>query len=228
MEPWNKGRIVGQSPALSPEQVDLIRLMFGQRKDKQAIRDLALFNTALDSQLRGCDLVRLKVRDISDGLHVGERASVRQRKTGEAVVFSLSAKTQRSLSVWIGQADKIANDYLFTAIIGDPHRPISVEQFRLLVKKWVKAAGLDPQRYTPHSLRRTQAAYIYSQTGNLRAAQLLLGHKNINTTVQYLGVDRSAREGRRAAQAWPLGASNRISVSLGITGDQMRCASNSL
>ena len=190
--PWNKGRIVGQSPALSPEQVDLIRLMFGQRRGVQPIRDLALFNTALDSQLRGCDLIQLKARDVLDAHgSAQERVSIRQRKTGQPVQFSLSQKTRHSLERWIAEAGKIANDYLFTAIVGDPHKAISTEQLRLLVKKWVKAAGLDPQRYTPHSLRRTQAAYIYAQTGNLRATQLLLGHKNINTTVQYLGIDRA-------------------------------------
>lgn len=189
--PWNKGRIVGQAPPLSPDQVDLIRLMFGQKRSKAALRDLALFNVALDSQLRGCDLVRLKVRDVSSPEKgVWDTAHLRQQKTGEVVSFSMSDKTRQSLTRWIAATGKHSADFLFTAIKGDLHKPLGVEQFRRLVKSWVKAAGLDPTRYTGHSLRRTQAAYIYWETGNLRATQILLGHKNINTTVQYLGIDR--------------------------------------
>lgn len=191
-EPWNKGRVIGQSPPLTPDQVDLIRLLLAQRRSLAAVRDLALFNTALDSELRGCDLLRLRVRDVSSPERgVWSEAHFRQQKTGEPVTFSMSERTRQSLERWMLTMGKHGGDYLFTAIKGNTLKAVSVERFRMLVKDWTRAAGLDPTRYTPHSLRRTQAAYIYQQTGNLRAAQLLLGHRNIETTVRYLGIDKA-------------------------------------
>ena len=190
--PWNKGRTVGQSRPLNPDQVDLIRLMFDQRANPKSTRDLALFNLALDSQLRGCDLVALKVRDVSSPEHgVHEVVTLRQQKVSEGVTFHLSERTRLSLERWIIASDKVGASWLFTGLTRGKDRAISVEQFRRLVKEWVSSAGLDPTHYTPHSLRRTQATYIYRETGNLRAAQLLLGHKNIQNTVRYLGIDKA-------------------------------------
>jgi site-specific recombinase XerC len=151
-------------------------------------RDLALFNLAIDSKLRGCDLVRLRVQDIAAGGAVRDRAMIVQKKTRRPVQFEIAAGTQASVATWIEARSLSPSDFLFPSRIASrPH--LSERQYGRLLLYWVAEIGLDPADYGTHSLRRTKAAQIYRKTSNLRAVQLLLGHAKIESTVRYLGVD---------------------------------------
>jgi integrase len=154
----------------------------------QPARPCALFNLAIDSKLRGCDLVRLKVVDLVAGGNVRDRVSVIQSKTGRPVQFEVSENTRRSVLAWVTSAPMLGQVFLFPSRFhSSPH--ISTRQYARLVHDWVSAIGLDPSGYGTHSLRRTKAALIYRKTGNLRAVQLLLGHTKVDSTVRYLGVE---------------------------------------
>jgi integrase len=151
-------------------------------------RDLALFNLAIDSKLRGCDVVRLTVEDVAPHGRAVERATVRQRKTGRPVTFEITEQTRTAIGDYLVSAEKSAGDYLFTGRRGK-NRCLTTRQYARLVSEWISSIGLDASRFGTHSLRRTKAALIYRRTGNLRAVQLLLGHSKIESTVRYLGID---------------------------------------
>ena len=183
--PWNKGKLVGQKAPLRPRDVWAIRvrLQIAPRP-----RDLALFNLAIDSKLRGCDLVALGVDDVALGGRIRGRALILQRKTNRPVQFELTDQTRQALESWIRVGQLRAAGPLFPS---RPHsaRPITVRHYARLVDAWLSSAGLDPAGYGTHSLRRTKAVLIYRRTGNLRAVQLLLGHSKIESTVRYLGIE---------------------------------------
>ena len=183
--PWNKGRLVGQKRPLLPKQVWAIRARLELAAN---LRDLALFNLAIDSKLRGCDLVRLRITDLVVGESVRERVTVIQSKTNRPVQFEVSENTRDSIWNWICRPEMLGHTYLFPSRLHNrPH--MSTRQYARLVRDWVSAVGLDPSGYGTHSLRRTKAAQIYRKTGNLRAVQLLLGHTKVDSTVRYLGVE---------------------------------------
>jgi len=157
-------------------------------------RDLAMFCLAIDSKLRASDLVRLAVLDVaefmSDGdIRIKTRARVVQKKTGTEVIFEISHDTQASIKARIAQCEKLEFDRLFTPLRGRPLH-LSMRQYERLVKDRVQLCGLNPTKYGTHSLRRTKVALLYKQTGNLRAAQLLLGHRSIENTARYLGIEQ--------------------------------------
>jgi integrase len=182
---WNKGRIVGQKRPLAPKHVWSIRVRLEMADNK---RDLALFNTAIDSKLRGCDLVRLKVRDVFAAGHVKDRASVTQSKTGKPVRFEITETARQSLEQWIADPEMIGSEFLWPSRLhASPH--LSTRQYARIMREWVTSIGLEPSAYGTHSMRRTKVAQIYKKTGNLRAVQLLLGHTKMDSTVRYLGVD---------------------------------------
>jgi len=183
--PWNKGRLVGQKRPLKLKEVWAIRIRLQlQKKD----RELALFNLAIDSKLRACDLLKLKVTDVSTGDQVASRAIVMQQKTGRPVRFEITDQTRRAVATWILRARLGPLDYLFPSRIHrSPH--LSTRQYARIVESWVSSVGLDPGEYGTHSLRRTKASLIYRKTKNLRAVQLLLGHTKIESTVRYLGIE---------------------------------------
>jgi integrase len=183
--PWNKGKLIGQKLPLKPEQIWAIRIHL----DMDAkLRELALFNLALDSKLRGCDLVKLTVRDVSDGNEIKSRSSVIQQKTKKPVKFEITIKTQQALSKWIDYAGLCSIDYLFPSCKRKKYH-LSTQQYARIVDTWVESIGLDKSAYGTHSLRRTKASIIYKQTKNLRAIQILLGHTKLESTVRYLGVE---------------------------------------
>ncbi|OAI13208.1 integrase [Methylomonas koyamae] len=183
--PWNKGKIVGQKHPLKLREIWEIRIRL---QLSNRVKELALFNLAIDSKLRGCDLVQLKVNDISQGNRVLSRAIVMQQKTHRPVQFEITEQTRESLRVWISQAKLRSDDYLFPSRIHDsPH--ISTRQYGRIVEKWVKSIGLDPSGYGTHTMRRTKATLVYRRTKNLRAVQLLLGHTKLESTVRYLGIE---------------------------------------
>ena len=184
-EAWNKGKLVGQKPPLKPKEIWAIRINL---QNAHAARDLAMFNLAIDSKLRGCDLVNLHVRDVIHGNQILPRAMVIQRKTERPVQFELTEPTRTALSAWIEKTHLRSDQYLFPSRIGtSPH--ISTRQYARIVHHWVDAAGLDPSVYGTHSMRRTKATLIYKRTKNLRAVQLLLGHTKLESTVRYLGIE---------------------------------------
>ena len=183
--PWNKGKLIGQKPPLKLPVVWAIRTRL-QMAGKT--RELALFNLAIDSKLRSCDLVSLRVLDIAHGDHVLSRASVTQQKTKQPVRFELSEQTRDAIATWVKEAHLTATDFLFPSRFrGSPH--LSTRQYARIVKSWIRIIGADPQVYGTHSLRRTKATLIYRRTKNLRAVQLLLGHTKLGSTVRYLGIE---------------------------------------
>lgn len=182
---WNKGRIIGQKKPLLPKHVWAIRVRLELARE---YRDLALFNLAIDSKLRGCDLVCLKVADVFAAGDVKDRASVVQSKTGHPVQFEITETTRASLNDWIKHPGMVGCPYLFPSRFHDSSH-ISTRQYARIVRDWVSSIGLEPSAYGTHSMRRTKAAQIYKKTGNLRAVQLLLGHVKMDTTVRYLGVE---------------------------------------
>ena len=183
--PWNKGKLIGQKPPLQPKHVWAIRTKL--HLDGR-IRDLALFNLAIDSKLRGCDVVRLKVEDVDPHGYAIDRATVRQRKTGRPVKFEISEHTRQAVDDYLRKYRKVPGDCLFTGRRGK-HQPLTTRQYARLVLQWVGSIGLDAPLFGTHSLRRTKATLIYRRTGNLRAVQLLLGHSKIESTVRYLGIE---------------------------------------
>ena len=150
-------------------------------------RDLALFNLAIDSKLRGCDLVALRVDDVAPSGYAVDRATVRQRKTGRPVRFELTEVTRQAVDDYLRESGLMSGQCLFPGHFG-PDRPLTTRQYARLVSQWVRDIGLDPLKYATHSMRRTKATLI-RRTGNLRAVQLLLGHQKIESTVRYLGVE---------------------------------------
>jgi len=170
---------------LKPKEVWAIRLRL---QLEQRRRDLALFNLAIDSKLRGCDLVRLRVSDVSVGDRVQDRATVIQRKTGRPVQFEITEQTRAAIRDWLPNTAPANSQYLFLSRFhNQPH--ISTWQYARIVHRWIECAGLDSSAYGTHSMRRTKVAQIYKKTGNLRAVQPLLGHTKLESTVRYLGIE---------------------------------------
>ena len=183
--PWNKGKLIGQKPPLKLKEIWAIRIRL-QLLDSP--RDLALFNLAIDSKLRGCDLIRIRVADVAHGSRVLSRATVMQQKTGLPVRFELTEQTRETVQAWIASQKLGSGDYLFPSRKSlSPH--ISTRQYARIVDSWVSLIGLDRYEYGTHSLRRTKATLIYRRTKNLRAVQLLLGHTKLESTVRYLGIE---------------------------------------
>jgi integrase len=183
--PWNKGKLTGAKPPLRPKQVWSIRtkLLIEGRS-----RDLAMFNLAIDSKLRGCDVVAIRVEDVAASGYTADRATVRQKKTGRPVRFELSEQTRQAVDDYLGATGKRPGEFLFTGHRGT-NRSMTTRQYARLVSDWIGGVGLDPRQFGTHSLRRTKATLIYRRTGNLRAVQLLLGHTKIESTVRYLGIE---------------------------------------
>jgi integrase len=184
-EPWNKGKLVGQKAPLRLKEIWAIRIRL---QLAERTRELALFNLAVDSKLRSCDLVKLRVRDVTHGESVAARTIVMQQKTRRPVQFEITEQTRDTLAAWIrGRALK-QEDYLFPSRLrASPH--LSARQYARVVQRWVKEIGLDSAAYGTHTLRRTKASLIYRRTKNLRAVQLLLGHTKLESTVRYLGIE---------------------------------------
>jgi integrase len=184
-EPWNKGKLGGQKAPLKLREIWAIRIRL---QIAGRIRDLALFNLAIDSKLRACDLVKLRVRDVCHGDKVATRAVVLQQKTQHPVQFEITEPTRAAIFAWIGHAQLQPEDYLFPSRKSDSTH-LSTRQYGRIVEGWVQQIGLNPEAYGTHTLRRTKASLIYRRTKNLRAVQLLLGHTKLGSTVRYLDIE---------------------------------------
>jgi integrase len=183
--PWNKGKLIGQKSPLKLKEIWAIRIRL---QLAGLTRELAMFNLAIDSKLRGCDLVQLRVCDVAQGNRVSSRTMIMQQKTHRPVQFEITEQTRDSLTAWISLAHLRSDQYLFPSRIHDsPH--LSTRQYARIVENWVKSIGLDPAAYGTHTMRRTKATLIYRRTKNLRAVQLLLGHSKLESTVRYLGIE---------------------------------------
>jgi integrase len=182
---WNAGRTLGAKRALKPQQVWAIRFSLDSER---RLRDRALFDLAIDSKLRSCDVVKVRIGDLVSGGRVRSRAIALQQKTGRPVQFELLEPARTSILAWLEHRGGSLDDYAFPSRI-DHTDHISTRQYARLVDQWVTAIGLRREDYGTHSLRRTKASIIYKATGNLRAVQILLGHTKIESTVRYLGVD---------------------------------------
>ena len=183
-QPWNKGKLTGAKPPLGPKHVWAVRTRLQLLK---RLRDLALFNLAIDSKLRGCDLVGLRIADVAPHGYAVDRASVRQRKTGRPVRFEVTEQTRQAIDDYLSQRRETSNPYVFPG--RGPAAHLGTRQYARLLSGWLAMISLDPCFYGTHSLRRTKATLIYKKTGNLRAVQLLLGHTKIESTVRYLGIE---------------------------------------
>jgi integrase len=183
--PWNKGKLIGPKPPLQPKHVWAIRTrlqLTGRR------RDLALFNLAIDSKLRGCDVVSLRVEDVAPYGYAVDRATVRQNKTGRPVRFEITEQTRQAIDDHLAATQTRPGDFLFHGRRGKG-RCLTTRQYARLLSEWIASIGLDPSLFGTHSLRRTKGTLIYRRTGNLRAVQLLLGHTKVESTVRYLGIE---------------------------------------
>nr|WP_228126688.1 tyrosine-type recombinase/integrase [Candidatus Viadribacter manganicus] len=179
------GKLTGQKPALKMKEVWSIR---ARLELKKRVRDLALFNLAIDSKLRACDLTALTVEDVAAGGEVKTRGIIVQKKTGRPVQFEITEQTRVAIRNLMSRHYLRSSDFLFQSrLVSSPH--LSTRQYARIVQGWVRSIGLNPATYGTHSLRRTKAALIYRKTGNLRAVQLLLGHSKLESTVRYLGVE---------------------------------------
>jgi integrase len=185
VSPWNKDKLLGQKPPLKLKEIWAIRIRL--QLDHRT-RELAMFNLAIDSKLRGCDLVGLRVYDVVQGSHVAHRAIVMQKKTQRPVQFEITEQTRDAVAAWIEAAHLKSEQFLFPSrVSASPH--LSTRQYSRIVGAWVGSIGLDPVAYGTHSLRRTKPTLIYRRTKNLRAVQLLLGHTKLESTVRYLGIE---------------------------------------
>jgi integrase len=184
-QPWNKGRFTGAKPPLQPKHVWSIR---SKLQAEGRTRDLAMFNLAIDSKLRACDVVALKVEDIAPNGYAADRATIRQKKTGQRVRFEMTEQTRQAVDEYLRFGGKKSDQFMFSGRPGADYS-MTTRQFARLVSEWIAGVGLDPHVFGTHSLRRTKATLIYRRTGNLRAVQLLLGHRKIESTVRYLGIE---------------------------------------
>jgi integrase len=182
---WNKGKLIGTKPPLWPKHVWSIRTKL---QIEGRVGELALFNLAIDSKLRGCDLVGLRVEDIAPNGHAVTRAMVRQKKTGRPVRFELTEHTRQAVDAYLKVAGKRPCQFLFTSR-RRRRESMTTRQYARLVSEWIAGIGLDAHIFGTHSLRRTKATVIYRRTGNLRAVQLLLGHTKVESTVRYLSIE---------------------------------------
>lgn len=172
----------------SPEELKKIRRHLKNRKDGK--RDLAMFNTQIDTMLRTSDLRNLRVSDVQDeeSQEIKDDFTVRMKKTGKTVAVCLGEESKSSLSDWIEESGKSFHDYLFTGR-KDPNKPITDTHHRYLVKAWCAGAGIKKEAKATHSLRKAKATAIYKETKNVEAVRMLLGHSSVTATSAYLGIE---------------------------------------
>jgi len=165
-QPWNKGKLIGAKLPLRASHVWSIRTKL---QLEGRTRDLALFNLAIDSKLRGCDVVAVRVADVAPNGYSLDRATVRQKKTGRPVRFELTEQTRQAIDEYLRMTRRKPGEFLFAG--RGPGAGLTTRQYARLVGQWVASVGLDPLKFGTHSLRRTKATLIYRRTGNLRAVQ---------------------------------------------------------
>src|ERR1700684_3116554 len=183
--PWNKGKLVGQKAPLKLKEIWAIRVRL---QVFRRTRELALFNLGIDSKLRACDLLKLRVRDIFHGERIAARAVLVQQKSTRPMQYEITESTRTALTDWIKLSGLASDGFLFPSRVhASPH--LSTRQYARIVDSWVDEIGLDTAAYGTHSIRRTKPSLIYRRPKNLRRVQLLLGHTKLESTVRYLGIE---------------------------------------
>lgn len=137
-EPWNKGKIVGQKAPFKLKDIWTLRVRLQM---EGRVRELALFNLGIDSKLRGCDLVALKVRDVCHGDQLAARAIVMQHKTQRPMQFEITAATRDAVQVWIKHAGLKPEDFLFPSRLHNSPR-LGTRQYARILQHWVEDLGL--------------------------------------------------------------------------------------
>lgn len=194
MTAHNKNKSIGKKPPLEWDQVQAIKTALVKLG---TARDRALFALAIDSSLRGHDLLQLRRRDVSgpEGMlgQIRVRPSKTKDSTGKVVIFEPLPYTQQMLRDLVTEEDISWDGYLFVRTMKKYRSPapLSERAYQNLVKKWVGYIGLNGELYGTHSLRRTRPAHIYKNTGNLRVCQIILGHTSITNTQEYLGIEET-------------------------------------
>jgi integrase len=183
--PWNKGKLIGLDLRCDLSTCGRSEPDYYWRGE-YAI--LPLFNLAIDSKLRGCDVVSARVEDVAPNGYTMDRGTVRQRKTGRPVKFELTDQTRQAIDDYLKAAAKMPGEFLFAGRRGSGYS-MTTRQYSRLLSEWIAGIGLNPKVFGTHSLRRTKATLIYRRTGNLRAVQLLLSHTKIESTFRYLGIE---------------------------------------
>jgi hypothetical protein len=140
--PWNNGKLVGAKPQLRPSHVWSIRTKL-QIEGKK--RDLALFNLAIDSKLRGCDIVAVRVDDVAPSGYSIDRATIRQKKTGRPVRFELTDQTRMAIDDYLRLTGPKPGQFLFAGRGGKDG--LTKRQYARLVQEWVASIGLDPAKF---------------------------------------------------------------------------------
>ena len=136
--PWNKGKLVGAKPPLRPSHVWSIRTKL-QIEGKK--RDLALFNLAIDSKLRGCDVVAVRVDDVAPSGYAMDRATVRQKKTGRPVRFEITDQARQAIDDYLRLTGRKSGQFLFAGRKDDDKRGLTTRQYARLVQEWVASIG---------------------------------------------------------------------------------------
>lgn len=194
MTAHNKNKSIGKKLPLQWDQVQAIKTAL---VNMGTPRDRALFALAIDSSLRGHDILQLRRRDICGPEGVLEQIRVQPSKTkdstGKVVIFEPLPYTRQMLRELIEAEDISWDGYLFVRTVKKYRSPapLSERTYQNLVKKWVGYIGLGGELYGTHSLRRTRPAHIYKNTGNLRVCQIILGHTSITNTQEYLGIEET-------------------------------------
>jgi integrase len=184
-EVWNKGQTIGQKRPLTKKE---IRAISSKLKSNSSMRDLILFNLAIDSSLGASDLVRLQLKDVAYKGEIASKASVISRQTNNEVQFEISEETRELIAAWVEEKKLKPGNYLFASRISDsPH--ISARQYSRMVADWMSLIGLDPKDYSAQSLRRTKPMLIYGKTKDLGAAMSQLGHARLRSTIRFLGIE---------------------------------------
>jgi integrase len=183
--PWNSGNMVGAKRPLKPRDLWAIRFFLDEHR---RLRDRALFDLAIHSKLRGCDIVKMKIGDIVAGGALHTQATVIQQKTNRPVQLELMTGARKTMLTWLTRRGGTLDDFIFPSRVNYMGH-LSTRQYARLVDEWVGAVGLNVAEYGTHSMRRTKASLIYKATGNLHTVQILLGHTNIENIARYLGVD---------------------------------------
>jgi hypothetical protein len=137
---WNKGKLIGQKPPLRPKHVWSIRTKLQMRG---RVRDLAIFNLAIDSKLRGCDVIALRVEDVAPSGYAVDRATVREKKTGQPVRLELTEQTRQAIDDYLLASGKKAGEFLFPGRRRSGNA-MTTRQYARLVASWIESIGLDP------------------------------------------------------------------------------------
>lgn len=152
--PWNKGRLVGQKRPLRPKDVWAIHVRLQIEK---RVRDLAMFNLAVDSKLRGCDIVSLRIDDVCTGGHVKDRATIIQRKAGRPVQFEITEQTRASLQNWLAVRPSDHGAFVFPSRVHSQLH-LTPRKYPRVAHSWIERAGMDSSAYGINSMRQTKAA----------------------------------------------------------------------